>query len=147
MTTEDSQLPITWTFLENRKKFELSQVRVIRSLKQILTGSKQISKKMRECKYHAHSVQRDGHWIWTEGNKKVTKKNWHGCFEINSVLWTSVQWYIVFFCLTCHDLLKTWFELLRVKLRRNNLKGNKNYFELAGGSSYRGFELMRVRLQ
>ena len=74
-----------------------------------------------------------------------------GCFEINSVLQTSVQWYIVFFCLTCHDfchdLLKTWFELLRVILYRNNLKGNKNYFELAGGSSYRGFELLRVRLQ
>ena len=52
-----------------------------------------------------------------------------------------------FFCLTCHDLLKTWFELLRVKLYRNNLKGNKNYFELAGVSSYRGFELLRVRLQ
>ena len=52
-----------------------------------------------------------------------------------------------FFCLTCHDLLKTWFELLRVKLYTNNLKGNKNYFELAGGSSYRGFELLRVRLQ
>ena len=26
----------------------------------------------------------------------------------------------------------------RVKLSRNELKGNKNYFELAGGSSYRG---------
>ena len=33
--------------------------------------------------------------------------------------------------------LKTWFELSRVKLFRNDLKGNKNYFELAGGSSYR----------
>ena len=27
------------------------------------------------------------------------------------------------------------------------LKGNKNYFELARGSSYRGFELPRVKLQ
>ena len=26
-----------------------------------------------------------------------------------------------------------------VKLYRNDLRGNKNYFELAGGSSYRGF--------
>ena len=26
----------------------------------------------------------------------------------------------------------------------NDLKGNKNYFELTGGSSYRGFELPRV---
>ena len=34
--------------------------------------------------------------------------------------------------------LKTWFELSRVKLYRNGLRGNKNCFELAGGSSYRG---------
>ena len=34
---------------------------------------------------------------------------------------------------------KTWFELLRVKLYRNDLsRGNKNYFDLAGGSSYPG---------
>ena len=31
---------------------------------------------------------------------------------------------------------KTGFELSRVKLYRNNLKGNKNYPELARGSSY-----------
>ena len=31
-----------------------------------------------------------------------------------------------------------WFELFRVKLYRNDLRGNKNYFDLAGGSSYRG---------
>ena len=35
-------------------------------------------------------------------------------------------------------MLKTWFELSRVNLYRNDLKGNKSYFELAGGSSYRG---------
>ena len=29
----------------------------------------------------------------------------------------------------------------------NDLKDNKNYFELAGVSSYRGFELSRVKLQ
>ena len=45
-----------------------------------------------------------------------------------------------FFFLTCHTLI-TWFELSRVTLYRNDLKGNKNYVELAGGSSYRGFEL------
>ena len=33
--------------------------------------------------------------------------------------------------------LKTWFELSWVKLGRNDQRGNKNYFELAGGSSYR----------
>ena len=26
----------------------------------------------------------------------------------------------------------------------NDLKGNENYFELTGGSSYKGFELSRV---
>jgi len=36
---------------------------------------------------------------------------------------------------------------LRVKLYINDLRGNKNYFELVGGSSYRGFELPRVKLQ
>ena len=34
----------------------------------------------------------------------------------------------------------------RVKLYRNDLKRKKNYFELAGGSSYRGFELSRVKI-
>ena len=29
----------------------------------------------------------------------------------------------------------------------NDLKGNENWFELAGGSSYRGFELPRAKLQ
>ena len=44
--------------------------------------------------------------------------------------------------------LKTWYELLRAKLYRNDLRlGNKKYFELAGGSSYRGFELLRVKFQ
>ena len=33
---------------------------------------------------------------------------------------------------------QTWFELSRVKLRRNDLSGNKNYFELVGDSSFRG---------
>ena len=37
--------------------------------------------------------------------------------------------------------LKTRFELSRVKLHKNDLRENKNYFELAWGSSYRGFEL------
>ena len=51
-----------------------------------------------------------------------------------------------FFFSTCHTL-RTWFELQRVNLFGNCLKGNKNYFELAGGSSYRGFELPKVKLQ
>ena len=32
------------------------------------------------------------------------------------------------------------------KLYKNDLRGNKNYFESVGGSSYRGFELPRVKL-
>ena len=35
----------------------------------------------------------------------------------------------------------------RVQLYRNDLKGNKNNLELVGGSSYRVFELPRVKLQ
>ena len=38
-------------------------------------------------------------------------------------------------------------RVIEVKLYRNDLRGNKNYFELAGSSSYRGFELLRARLQ
>ena len=33
---------------------------------------------------------------------------------------------------------KIWFELSRVNLYRNDVRGKKHYFELAGGSSYRG---------
>ena len=36
------------------------------------------------------------------------------------------------------------FELSRVKLYESDLNENKNYFELAGVSSYRGFELPTV---
>ena len=49
--------------------------------------------------------------------------------------WNGLQ-FIAFF--SNFHVLKTWFELLRIKLYRNNLKGNKNYVELAGGSSYWG---------
>ena len=66
--------------------------------------------------------------------KKVKTKNSHGCFEMNSKFRTSLH---CFFFLSISHTLKTWFELSRVKLYRNDLKGNKNYFELAGGSSYR----------
>ena len=61
---------------------------------------------------------------WSD--KKVKTNNLLGCFEINSM---------------CSEHgsfpdLSTWFELSRVKLYRNELKGKKNYFELAGGSTY-----------
>ena len=68
-------------------------------------------KKVRECKYHALS-QWTLNMNWSD--KKGKERNWHSCFEINSVFWTSVQWYTVFF-LTC-QVFKTCFELSRVKL-------------------------------
>ena len=46
----------------------------------------------------------------------------------------------MFFFPTCQVFI-TWFELSRVKLYGNDLKCKKNYFELAGGLSYRGFKL------
>ena len=49
------------------------------------------------------------------------------------------------FFLTCHVLV-TWFELSRVKLYRNYLKGNKDYFELAEGLSYLGFDLTKGKI-
>ena len=38
-------------------------------------------------------------------------------------------------------------RVIEGKIYRNDLRGDKNYFELAGVSSYRGFELPRVKLQ
>jgi len=86
----------------------------------------------------------DGHWIWTGVTKKFTTKN--GCFEINSVLWASVQWYTVFFFFffffkTCH-MLKIWFDLSRENLYRNNLKG----FKQKSLQVSMRFELVRVQV-
>ena len=55
----------------------------------------------------------------------------HGRFEINAMFRTAVQ----FFSSTCH-VLKTWFELTRAKLYRNDLKkilGIGGRFELSMG--------------
>ena len=74
--------------------------------------------------------------IWCD--KKVKTRNLLGCFEINSMFRTSVHGFLP-------DLPRAynrWFEYIE-----NELKGNTNYFEIAGGSSYRGFELPRVKLQ
>ena len=47
--------------------------------------------------------------------------------------------YTVFFFSKLVNALKALFKLLRVELYRKVLKGNKNYFKLAGGSSlYQG---------
>ena len=61
---------------------------------------------------------------WSD--KKVKTKNLLGCFEINSMFRTSEHGFFP----TCHAVI-TWFGLSRVKLHRNELKGNENYFELS----------------
>ena len=53
-----------------------------------------------------------------------------------SMLWTAVH-----FLFTCH----AWLDLWTVNLY-SSLQGNKNYLELVGNLSYRGFELPRVKL-
>ena len=52
----------------------------------------------------------------------------------------------VFF--TCH-FLKDVVRVIQCKIINieNDLTGYENWFELAGGSRYRGFELPRVKLQ
>ena len=98
-------------------------------------------------------------WIGQTKGKKSYRERKHDCFERNSRFWTAIHFTCVFsahislqrpqerkpgtgynsqrFFSNFH-VLKTWFELLRIKLYRNNLRGNKNYVELAGGSSYWG---------
>ena len=57
----------------------------------------------------------------------------------NSMFRTPVDWFFFcFFFSPTFQGLKSWFQLSRVKLYRNDQRGNKNYFESAGGSSYRG---------
>ena len=58
--------------------------------------------------------------------------------KINSMFQTTVHFFV--------ELSGAQSKLSRVNLYRNDLKGNKNYFELAGGLSYWGFELLRVKL-
>ena len=65
----------------------------------------------KECKYHAHFMI-----------TLIFETGIHGCFELNAIFRTAAQ----FFFSTCR-VLKMWFELSRVKLYRNDLKGNKNY--------------------
>ena len=48
--------------------------------------------------------------------------------KINSMFQTAVHFFV--------ELSGAQSKLSRVNLYRNDLKGNKNYFELAGGLSY-----------
>ena len=80
--------------------------------------------------------------IWTKKGQKSKDKEftWDGCFEINSMFRTSVRGFF--------PVLSRAYNMVQViESKIDELKGNKNYFELAGGSSYRGFELPRVKLQ
>ena len=52
-----------------------------------------------------------------------------------------------FFRLVRRFRITKWFELLREKIYRNDLQGNKSYFEKEEGWSCQGFELPRVKLQ
>ena len=64
-----------------------------------------------------------------------TTRKW----EIQSSMFgTPVDYFFPTFKGSKLKLSKQKLELWRVKLYRNGLRGNKNCFELAGGSSYRG---------
>ena len=73
-----------------------------------------------------------------EVDKKSNSKEWTQffCNKISASDFCTVVHR--FFFPTCHAL-KKWFELSGVTLYGNNLKGNKNYFEVSGR-----FELSRV---
>ena len=55
-----------------------------------------------------------------------------------------LQYYVVFDLSSAGKRGSSYREYNYIE---NDLKGNENCFELAGGSSYRGFELPRVKLQ
>ena len=99
----------------------------------------------KEISNKAWLIYSNGHWIWTGVTKKRKDK------ELTWLFWNKFNVLdfstLFFFFPTCHAL-KAWFELSRVKLYWNDLKGNKNYFELRFvGLRYRGFDLLRVKLQ
>ena len=59
-------------------------------------------------------------------------------------VWDASMLDCFFFFFPTFYRLKTWLELSRAKLNRNDLRENKNYSEVARGTSYRGFALLRV---
>ena len=119
----------------------------------------------RECKYHTHFITSRSARIQVDWTTKldwdrlwVKTKNWHRLTSLFlNKFSVSANFSILFlflfllllllllliFFLTC-QVIKKWFELSRLKLYRNCLKGNENYFELAGVSSYREFDLWEV---
>ena len=124
---------------------KLKKVRVIGKLKQ-KTGNKKTSKWVGEgSKYHAHFISWTFNKAWLiniQGStlieldwKKVKTKKAQLFWNEFNFLDCGTLFFFTF------RMFKTWFELLRVKLYRNDLKGNKNYFKLAGCLSYQGFKL------
>ena len=97
-------------------------------------------------KYHAHFTSRAARDISIFWKKKRIKQrsliNIHGwTLSLNLIdkkVKTKNTW------LLWNKFNVSNWSTLWVKLYENNLKGNKNYFELGGNSSYRGFELLRV---
>ena len=54
------------------------------------------------------------YWIWTGVTREVKTRNWQSCFEINSVFWTSVQWYTVYF--SDMSYVQNMFEVIKGKI-------------------------------
>ena len=100
-----------------------------------------------EWKYHAHFTSRAARFYTAFWKRNWKKKIWlistwlnvvfnwtdkKGKTKNTRLLWNKTN---VLSCCSLHfptnHELETWFEFSRVKLYRNDLKGNKNYFELA----------------
>ena len=123
--------------LGKSKKFKLWRAQVTGTLKKVTW-----KKKMRKWDGEEKQVSCTLHFMGTTlcFNLTVKRHRIQGCLKYIQCS----DWSMLFFSLSGS---KSWFQLTRVKLCRNNLKGNKNYFELAGGLSYQGLELLRVKLQ
>ena len=74
----------------------------------------------------------------------MKKDRIHSCFEINAMFQTAVHCFVVVVVVVFFMHFERGLELLKVKLYRNELKGNKNYRKLAGGSSYQGYITVNV---
>ena len=86
----------------------------------------------RECVQLSNKVYRNGRWIRTG----VKKQRQRICFEINSMFGTSVHRFYP-------DMSRAYNMVcvVGIKLYRNDLKRNKNYFELVGGLFCGTFEI------
>ena len=87
----------------------------------------------------------DGHWIWTGVTKKIYNKEWLFWNKFSALGFSTMVHrflsFFLFFFKTCH-MLKMWFELSRVNLYRNNLKG----FKQKSLQVSMRFELARVQV-